>query len=94
MSVEYELFELAKLVGSNWRKLGQHLGLNSQHLDCIERDIPTTREKAIKMLHDWYCACGRRISLDDVRCKVAELEVSKESVKQERDRKCKYKSFT
>ena len=94
VSVEFELFELAKLVGSSWRELGQHLGLNADHLDCIERDIFTTRERAIKMLDDWYCACGRRINLDDVRSKVVELRRSKRSANQEKERKCKHKSFT
>ena len=93
MSVEYELFKLAKLVGSSWRELGQYLGLNSDHLDCIERDICTTRDRAIKMLDDWYCAYGRRVNLDDVRSKVVELQRSKKSANQEKKRKCKYKSF-
>ena len=74
MSIEYQLFELSKSVGSKWRMLGQLLKMNIEHMDCIERDIPTTRERAMKMLQDWYCACGRRGRLEDVRSKVAELQ--------------------
>ena len=54
--------------------LGQLLDVSVEHMDCIERDIPTTSERANKMLHDWYCACGTRGNLDDVRSKVAELQ--------------------
>ena len=93
VSSEYDLFQLAKLVGSNWRQLGQHLGFNSEHMDCIERDIPVTRERAVKMLHDWYCLYGRRTNLDAVRSKVVELQRSKRSAKEETERTYKHKSY-
>ena len=93
MSFEYELFQLAKLVGSNWRELGQHLGFSSEHMDCIERDISATRERAIKMLHDWYCSSGRRTNLDAVRSKVVEIQKCKRSAEEEQESKSKHKSF-
>ena len=70
-------------MGSNWRELGEHLGFNSEDLDCIENDIATTRERAVKMLDVWYCASGRRINLNDVRSKVEELQRSKRSARQD-----------
>ncbi|XP_062512019.1 uncharacterized protein LOC134187868 isoform X2 [Corticium candelabrum] len=53
-------------------------------MDCIERDIPTTREKAFKMLHDWYCARGRRCNLNDMKCKVTDLKRAGESDREEK----------
>lgn len=84
-SVEYELFELAKSVGTQWRELALLLGVSSGDVDCIERDIPTTRERAFKMLRGWYWRHGKRENLALVRAKLTEIRLEKRAEEKARE---------
>lgn len=76
-SVELELFEMAKTVGTDWQRLASLLGVSSLEVKSIERDIATTRDRAFKMLRTWYWKCGSRVNLDDVHSILTDIRRDK-----------------
>ena len=78
-STDYQLFELAKSVGSDWQELAVILGERAVDIECIQKDIPTTRERAFRMLRGWYMRCGKRASLDNVRSKIDKIRGAKQA---------------
>lgn len=49
----YRLTKLSKALGSNWRKLGNSLGVSEEQLENIDKRNKSENDKGKDMLDDW-----------------------------------------
>lgn len=64
---EKELLELAQLVGADWEKMADFLGISNVDVDIIKADLPLTADRAYRMLNNWYWEQGSSADLNAVR---------------------------
>ena len=53
-SRDLELFQFAKLVGTDWSQLAVQLGFTEMDVKCYEADLPTNQQRSKQVVFDWY----------------------------------------
>ena len=59
----YRLTKLSKALGSNWRKLGNSLGVSEQQLEYIDKRNKSENDKGKDMLDEWKRTSGDAATL-------------------------------
>ena len=59
-----QLTKLSKALGSNWRKLGNSLGVSEQQLDDINKRNKRQSDKGKDMLDEWKRTSGDAATLE------------------------------
>ena len=72
----YQLTKLSKALGSNWRKLGNSLGVSEQQLEYISKWNKRENDKGKGMLDEWKRTSGDAAPLEAVQeaLKKAEMD--------------------
>ena len=71
------LTKLSKALGSNWRKLGNSLGVSEQQLEYINKRNKRKSDKGKDMLDEWKRTSGDAATLEALQeaLKKAEMDV-------------------
>ena len=72
----YRLTKLSKALGSNWRKLGNFLGVSEQQLEYINKRNERENDKGKDMLDEWKRTSGDAATLEALQeaLKKAEMD--------------------
>ena len=72
----YQLTKLSKALGSNWRKLGNSLGVSEQQLEDIDKRNKRKSDKGKDMLDEWKRTSGDAATLEALQeaLKMAEMD--------------------
>ena len=72
----YRLTKLSKALGSNWRKLGNSLGVSEQQLEYINKRNEGENDKGKDMLDEWKRTSGDAATLEALQeaLKMAEMD--------------------
>lgn len=72
----YQLTKLSKALGSNWRKLGNFLGVSEQQLEYINKRNKRKSDKGKDMLDEWKRTSGDAATLEALQeaLKKAEMD--------------------
>ena len=72
----YQLTKLSKALGSNWRKLGNSLGVSEQQLEDINKRNKRESDKGKDMLDEWKRTSGDAATLEALQeaLKKAEMD--------------------
>ena len=72
----YRLTKLSKALGSNWRKLGNSLGVSEQQLEYINKRNEGENDKGKDMLDEWKRTSGDAATLEALQeaLKKAEMD--------------------
>ena len=72
----YGLTKLSKALGSNWRKLGNSLGVSEQQLEYINKRNKRKSDKGKDMLDEWKRTSGDAATLEALQeaLKKAEMD--------------------
>lgn len=79
------MFDFAKSIGADWKELALMMGVTPVDVECIERDVSTTRERAFRMLRDWYWKVGKQADLHSVRAKLEIIRSEKQARQEARE---------
>ena len=71
-----QLTKLSKALGSNWRKLGNSLGVSEQQLEDINKRNESENDKGKDMLDEWKRTSGDAATLEALQeaLKMAEMD--------------------
>ena len=71
-----QLTKLSKALGSNWRKLGNSLGVSEQQLEDIDKRNKRKSDKGKDMLDEWKRTRGDAATLEALQeaLKMAEMD--------------------
>ena len=72
----YQLTKLSKALGSNWRKLGNSLGVSEHQLEDINKRNKRKSDKGKDMLDEWKRTSGDAATLEALQeaLKMAEMD--------------------
>ena len=71
----YRLTKLSKALGSNWRKLGNSLGVSEQQLEYINKRNERENDKGKDMLDEWKRTSGDAATLEALQEAVKKAEM-------------------
>ena len=72
----YQLTKLSNTLGSNWRKLGNSLGVSEQQLEYINKRNKRQSDKGKDMLDEWKRTSGDAATLEALQEALEKAEMN------------------